>query len=176
MMEIILFGILALAVILTALGVILSRNAVMAVLALVGNFLIVAVIYLLLGAPFIALSQISVYAGAIMILFLFVIMMLGAERLKTDEPHKYLRVEVILLAVIFIGLVVVLLVRFLVGLPPMPEHVSGFGDPGTIGMLLFTQYAMPVIAISVLLLVAAVGAVVLTKPEKAQFTAGEDRK
>jgi len=175
MTEIILYSILALAIILSALGVILTRNAVAAVLLLVTNFLVVAIIYLILGAPFIALSQITVYAGAIMILFLFVIMMLGAERLLTDERRQYIRVEALVLAAVFLGLVVVLIVRFLMKLPPMPEHLSNFGDPAALGALLFTRYAMPVIAISVLLLVAAVGTVILTKHDSAKKPVKEDK-
>jgi NADH-quinone oxidoreductase subunit J len=166
MLETITFSILALAIIGTALGVILTRNAVTGVILLVGNFLVVATLYLLLGAPFIGLAQISVYAGAIMVLFLFVIMMLGAERLRGDEPRHFLRLELIILVLVFIGLVTVLLVRDLAGLPPMPQQVAGFGDPQALGMLLFTRYTLPVLAISVLLLVAAVGAVVLTKPDR----------
>ncbi len=80
-----LFLILALVAIATALGMLLSRNAVYSALFLVLNFVTVAVFYLLLGAPFIAMAQITVYAGAIMVLFLFVIMLLGAEQLAPGE-------------------------------------------------------------------------------------------
>ena len=75
------FFLLALVAVAAALGMLLSRNAVYAALFLVLNFATVAVLYLILGAPFIALAQITVYAGAIMVLFLFVIMLLGAEKL-----------------------------------------------------------------------------------------------
>ena len=78
-LELITFLVLALVAIATALGMLLSRNAVYSALFLVMNFITVAVFYLLLGAPFIAMAQITVYAGAIMVLFLFVIMLLGAE-------------------------------------------------------------------------------------------------
>ena len=80
-LDLILFLILALVAIGTALGMLISRNTVYSALFLVLNFVTVAVFYLLLGAPFIAMSQITVYAGAIMVLFLFVIMLLGAESL-----------------------------------------------------------------------------------------------
>ena len=66
-------------------GMLLSRNAVYAALFLVLNFATVAVFYLILGAPFIALAQMTVYAGAIMVLFLFVIMLLGAEKLQRGQ-------------------------------------------------------------------------------------------
>ena len=79
--ELIVFLVLSLVAIASALGMLLSRNAIYSALFLVLNFVTVAVFYLLLGAPFIAMSQITVYAGAIMVLFLFVIMLLGAESL-----------------------------------------------------------------------------------------------
>ena len=79
--DLIVFLVLALIAIATALGMLFSQNAVYSALFLVLNFVTVAVFYLLLGAPFIAMSQITVYAGAIMVLFLFVIMLLGAHGL-----------------------------------------------------------------------------------------------
>ncbi|HEY3475650.1 MAG TPA: NADH-quinone oxidoreductase subunit J, partial [Anaerolineales bacterium] len=80
-LDLIFFLILALIAITTAMGMLLSRNAVYSALFLVLNLMTVAVFYLLLGAPFIAMAQITIYAGAIMVLFLFVIMLLGAESL-----------------------------------------------------------------------------------------------
>ncbi len=77
--ELFVFLVLSLVAISSALGMAFSRNAIYSALFLVLNFVTVAVFYLLLGAPFIAMSQITVYAGAIMVLFLFVIMLLGAE-------------------------------------------------------------------------------------------------
>ena len=77
--ELIVFLVLSLVAIASALGMLFSRNTIYSALFLVLNFVTVAVFYLMLGAPFIAMSQITVYAGAIMVLFLFVIMLLGAE-------------------------------------------------------------------------------------------------
>ncbi len=88
----------------TAAGLLLSRNAVYAALFLVLNFATVAVFYLLLGAPFIALVQVTVYAGAIMVLFLFVIMLLGAEKLPKGQVLPWQRP-------LAIGLAAVLLVE-----------------------------------------------------------------
>ncbi|HEX2994387.1 MAG TPA: NADH-quinone oxidoreductase subunit J [Anaerolineales bacterium] len=84
-LDLVFFLILSLISIATALGMLLSRNAVYSALFLVLNFVTVAVFYLLLGAPFIAMAQVTVYAGAIMVLFLFVIMLLGAENLPRAE-------------------------------------------------------------------------------------------
>src|SRR5574339_801412 len=84
-LEMILFLALSLIAIATAVGMLVSRNAIYSALFLVLNFITVAVFYLLLGAPFIAMAQVTVYAGAIMVLFLFVIMLLGAESLPEAE-------------------------------------------------------------------------------------------
>ena len=89
--EIILFFILALTAIATAAGMLLSRNAVYAALYLVLNFGTIAIFYLLLGSPFIALSQVTVYGGAIMVLFLFVIMLLGSEQIPRVPDHIRIR-------------------------------------------------------------------------------------
>src|SRR5919202_2467826 len=79
-MEYVVFGITALVSIACAIAMLTSTNAVHSALFLVLNFSAVAVLYLLLQAPFLAMIQITVYAGAIMVLFLFVIMLLGAEK------------------------------------------------------------------------------------------------
>ena len=89
-LDLILFLILALVSIATALGMLMSKNAVYSALFLVLNFVTVAVFYLLLGAPFIAMAQITVYAGAIMVLFLFVIMLLGAETIVGEFNRRNL--------------------------------------------------------------------------------------
>src|SRR5512132_3051402 len=102
-LDLILFFILALVAIGTAMGMLLSRNAVYSALFLVLNFVTVAVFYLLLGAPFIAMSQITVYAGAIMVLFLFVIMLLGAESLPQAEVLPWQRPLAILLGILLMG-------------------------------------------------------------------------
>ena len=87
--EFVLFIALGTIAVFAALGMLLSSNAIYSALFLVVNFAVVAAFYLLLGAPFIAMVQVTVYAGAIMVLFLFVIMLLGAERLR--QPTYRLR-------------------------------------------------------------------------------------
>src|SRR5512133_3406116 len=101
-LDLILFLVLALVSIATAMGMLISRNAVYSALFLVLNFITVAIFYLLLGAPFIAMSQVTVYAGAIMVLFLFVIMLLGAESLENEFSFKKIFFPVAL-AVILVG-------------------------------------------------------------------------
>lgn len=160
--DLILFLILALVAIVTALGMLLSRNAVYSALFLVLNFATVAVFYLLLGAPFIALTQVTVYAGAIMVLFLFVIMLLGTEELPDSNELSWQRPVAIFLALVLIVEGIYLSVsQKTVGLINNAPSES-LGSPQAIGDMLFTQYLLPFEATSILLLVAMVGAIVLT--------------
>jgi NADH-quinone oxidoreductase subunit J len=155
-----------LVVIATALGMLLSRNAVYSVLFLVMNFASVAVLYMTLGAPFIALAQVTVYAGAIMVLFLFVVMLLGAERLSGKEPLRGQRMAA---GLVFLALLVeagLILVLRSGNLSPLPPANGDFSTPAKIGMALFTQYSLPFELTSVILVIAAVGAIVLTHREK----------
>jgi NADH-quinone oxidoreductase subunit J len=157
------FIILALVVVGTAIGMLISRSAVYSALFLVLNFVTVAMIYFMLGAPFIAMVQITVYAGSIMVMFLFVIMMLGAEKLPFDEPIHGQRPVAIVLGVAFLC-EIVLFVLFRSQLTGVINPVAaGFGDPSAVGMYLFNQYALPVEITGFLLLVATVGAVLLTR-------------
>ena len=161
--EVVVFFIIALVVIASAVAMLLSRNAVHSVLFLVTNFAAVAALYMTLGAPFIALAQVTVYAGAIMILFLFVVMLLGAERLPGNEPLRGQRVAAIVVFVVLLveaGVLVVL--RGQAGLGSLTPPTGNFASPADIGMALFTQYSLPFELTSVLLVVAAVGAIVLT--------------
>ena len=167
--TLILFIILAIVAVLAAVGMLASRNAVYAALFLVLNFASVAVFYLLLGAPFIALAQVTVYAGAIMVLFLFVIMLLGADRLPKGQVLPWQRPMAIVLAAVMLAEAVFLLFQRL-------QITSALADPEaavnttealrTLGLALFKQYLLPFEVTSILLLVAMVGAIVLTKQEK----------
>jgi len=157
---------MAAVILITAAGVVLMRNAIYAALFLVANFSFVAVMYLILGAPFIAMTQVTVYAGAIMVLFLFVIMLLGAERLPETRAlpgQRWLAVALGVIALLDVGLLVI--ARW-GNILPMAEHAADYASPNQIGMLLFTQYALPFEITSVILLVAVVGAVVLTRPDE----------
>jgi NADH-quinone oxidoreductase subunit J len=159
------YGLLAIVVVFSAVGMILSRNAVYSALLLAINFVTVAIIYLVLGAPFIALVQITVYAGSIMILFLFVIMLLGAERLSEKEPIKGQRsVGIILGLLLAIEAGVLLVARG--NLWTAVQIFGGQGStPEALGQLLFTQYPLIFIATGFILLVATMGAVLLTRGE-----------
>lgn len=169
--SLLVFLILGLIGIAAAAGLILSRNTVYSALFLIINFLAVAVIYLMMGATFIALAQITVYAGAIMVLFLFVIMLLGTKKLENVEPVKWQRpLAIILSAAILIEGVYALLTRVAVTVTTNPGSAM-LSDPKTLGLSLYTKYSLPFEITSVILLVAAIGAVVFTKKNKKE--AGE---
>ena len=101
--EMILFILLAILAVVTAIAMLFSRNAVYAALFLITNFASVAIFYLILSAPFIALAQVTVYAGAIMVLFLFVIMLLGAEQTGRTPSSWWLQPLALVLGLILLG-------------------------------------------------------------------------
>lgn len=168
-LDLIFFLILSLIAVATALGMLLSRNAIYSALFLVLNFVTVAVFYLLLGAPFIAMAQITVYAGAIMVLFLFVIMLLGAESLPEAEVLPWQKPLAALLAV---ALAVESTFIFLTRARPAGnimapgEEINLMESIRAMGMSLFQDYLLPFEATSILLLVAMIGAIVLVRKEK----------
>jgi NADH-quinone oxidoreductase subunit J len=151
---------LALVAILAAIFMVRSHNAVHSALFLVLNFVTIAVMYLILNAPFIAMVQITVYAGAIMVLFLFVIMLLGAERLQGVSGDNRLQWGMaLLLGVVLLGSFLFTLVQDDVS----SAGVSGVLDssPTNLGIRLFETYVVPFELTGILLLVAMIGVVVL---------------
>ena len=148
-----------------ALATISLRNAVHAALALVATLLSVAILYFTLSAQFLGIIQIIVYAGAIMVLFLFVIMLLNAAQPITQaDPIPWVRALGVSGGVAIAAALVVLAVKFQ---DPRPlaaaEPALRGGLPGPIGEVLFTRFLLPFEAVSVLLLVAVVGAVALVQ-------------
>ncbi len=174
-MEFAIFGITALISIACALGMLMSRNAVHSALFLVLNFTGVAVLYLLLQAPFLAMIQITVYAGAIMVLFLFVLMLLGAEQGQEErDALGWQRPLAIVLGVLLLGEAAY--VFFSRGGDAAPAVTTEeIGSPVNIARALFTTYMLPFEITSVLLLVALVGAVVLTFKSRTRDRAPETR-
>lgn len=159
------FMLLAVIAVGSALGMLLSRDAVHSALFLVLNFITIAVFYLVLNAPFIAMVQITVYAGAIMVLFMFVIMLLGAERLPgmwSDRPSE-------LVFAAFLSFLLV--VTFLIALVMESKTAVSTADmidtsPVALGLRLFEAYVFPFEVTGVLLLAAMVGVVILTMSNK----------
>lgn len=164
-LELVLFFTLAIIAIATAIGMLISRSTVYAALHLVINFVTVAIFYLLLDAPFIALSQIAVYAGAIMVLFLFVIMLLGIDNIAGELEWKNMIWPVIMAIILLVEGVFLVLQR--VG---QNVYVGAAGtelsNPSLMAKVLFTDYLLPFEVTAVLLLVAMIGAIVLNKREK----------
>ena len=168
-LDLILFLVLAVIAVATAIGMLLSRNAVYSALFLVLNFITVAVFYLLLGAPFIAMAQVTVYAGAIMVLFLFVIMLLGAESLPKAEVLPWQKPLAVILGVVLVAEAAYLLITRARPLGQIVPPGAAANDPLTLqqlGMSLFQDYLLPFEVTSILLLVAMVGAIVLIRKER----------
>ncbi|HHY88432.1 MAG TPA: NADH-quinone oxidoreductase subunit J [Chloroflexi bacterium] len=162
------YGLLGLIVVITALGMLTSRNAVYSALFLVLNFATVAVLYMTLGAPFIALAQVSVYAGAIMVLFLFVIMLLGAEHITQRSTGRGHRVLSVLVAVALLAEAVIYILFRGAGveMAALPSLPPDFASPAAIGQLLFSQFLLPFEITAVILLSAVIGAIYLTRRER----------
>lgn len=165
--DLILFLGIAVIAVATAISMLVSRNAVYSALFLVPNFLTVAALYLLLNAAFIAVVQVTVYAGAIMVLFLFVIMLLGTEEEKIGKRIPWQLPVAILLG---LGLAAELTYVLLSGGTTESGSFASvgpeFGSPASVGRVLFNEYLVPFEITSLLLLVAMVGAIVLTVKRK----------
>ena len=148
-----------------ALLVVFSRNAVHSVLYLILTFFAIAGHYILLNAQFLAAVHVIVYAGAIMVLFLYVIMLLNLN--QETEPHKSAVLK--FAAAISAGLLLTVFVASLKGTELMVQQQGVTEDIGTVkalGRSLFTEYLLPFEISSVLLLAAMVGAVMLGKSEQ----------
>jgi len=143
--------------------VVFQRQPLRSALWLIVNFFAVAGIYLLAHAEFIAAIQVIVYAGAIMVLFLFVIMLLNLR--QPEEELRFMHLGQKVGGIVLAGFTVLLLIYGVmqVALPPGKEAPPGLGNTESIARLLFTDYLLPFEVTSVLLLVAIVGAVVLAK-------------
>lgn len=161
--SLIVFGILAAVAVITAVLMLVSRHAVYSALFLVLNFATIAVLFLLLKAPFIAFIQVTVYAGAIMVLFLFVIMLLGLGRVEEMPSLPALGPIAALLGVLLVGLLgYTLFSTFSPGTALSAGIGPSFGSPAEVGHLLFNRYLVPFEVTSLLLLVAMVGAIFLS--------------
>ena len=164
-MDLILFLIFALIAVVCAVNVVVQRHPIASAFSLIGVMGSLAVLYLLLGAEFMAAAQMIVYAGAIMVLFVFVIMLLNAGA-EGGRGHSF--VAQLLGAPLLIALLA-LLAWFVRGMFPLGAavHFGGFtgGTARDIGTALFTRYLLPFEITSVLILIAIIGAIVLARKE-----------
>jgi NADH-quinone oxidoreductase subunit J len=157
------FFLLAGLLVLSSLLVVFLRNVVHCAMALVTALLIIAILFISLHAPMVGILQVMVYAGAIMVLFLFVIMFLNPGVL--EQPRAAWWGLASLLAVLLGAMLVPL---FLTGEPARDPAASAemFGSPEMLAKSLFNDFVLPFEIASVLLLVAIIGAVVLAKRER----------
>lgn len=158
------FYFLSFVAILSALMVVLSKNPVYSVLYLIITFFCIAGHYILLNAQFLAAVHVIVYAGAIMVLFLYVIMLLNLN--EEAEPHKSTLLKIT--ATICAGLLMILMIGSLKGTEQMVQQQTTDADVGLVknlGKIMFTEFLLPFEITSVLLLAAMVGAVMLGKKE-----------
>jgi NADH-quinone oxidoreductase subunit J len=149
--------------------VVTTKNTVHSVLFLVMNFLFVAALYVLLGAQFLAVIQVLVYAGGIVVLYLFVVMLVNLKRPPEahQDPHRRSSVGFWLSAAVLAELVAIGVYGYSgpAATPIASATVPVSGNTEQVGWLLYTSYLIPFEIASMLLLVAMIGAIVLAKRE-----------
>jgi NADH-quinone oxidoreductase subunit J len=163
--EVIFFLLISASAIASAILMVTQQNPVKSVLFLIVNFFCLALIYLILHAQFIAIIQILVYAGAIMVLFLFVIMLLNlGDETKLEDKMSYKKtIAYILGGVVLLEVLIGMGLPFgIVALPQNPKALE-IGTVEYIGKSLYTEYLLPFEITSILLLAAIVGVIVLAK-------------
>ncbi len=149
----------------SAILVVTRRDPIMSVLFLIVNFFCLALLYLALKAQFIAIIQILVYAGAIMVLFLFVIMLLNLndDRSRREKPG-YTKIAAVVLACVVLGeLLVSIVMSGSAGSLTVSPLAAEMGTVEAIGKVMFSAYLLPFEVTSIVLLAAIVGVVVLAK-------------
>jgi len=174
-MATVLFYILGLITVLATLMAITRRNPVHSVIYLVNSFFALALLFYLLGAPLVAAWEVIIYAGAIMVLFLFIIMMLElAPTSETDRmgPTWWQWLPVLLLSLGLVSCTLLLIGLDTVGAQGVP---SWYATPRDFGYALFGKYGLAVEVVSFQLLFAAVGAFYVGKPESRKKTPREER-
>ncbi len=160
-MEMVIFWVLAVVAVAAALGVVAQRSAVRSALFLLLHFCCLAGLYILLNAQFVAVVQVVIYAGAVVVLFLFVVMLLGVERAEElPDARRVQRAVGGLLAVLLLAGIAWAFLRTGQG---AAATVNQAGSVRAIGAALLTTYVVPFEMSAVLLLVAVVGAIVLAK-------------
>jgi NADH-quinone oxidoreductase subunit J len=154
-----------------AVMVVTTKDTVHSVLFLVLDFLFVAALYVLLGAQFLAVIQILVYAGGIVVLYLFVVMLVNLKRLPEvhEDPHRRTRLGLVLSALVLGELAVITAYGYAKPSPAMADAAAAAmpvtGNTQEVGWMLYTSYLIPFEIASMLLLVAMIGAIVLAKRE-----------
>jgi NADH-quinone oxidoreductase subunit J len=163
-MELVFFLFFSVVAVVSGVSMILQRNPMYCVLLLIMVMVSLAGLFLMLNAQFVAIIQIVVYAGAIMVLFLFVVMLLNLSR-EEGGALRIQRPAAVLLTVFLLIPIATMLLSGTAGLPDAAatEGGLGLGEVEQVGRLLYTKYLLHVEIAAVLLLIAIVGAVVLTR-------------
>lgn len=165
-MELLVFLIFAFLALASALVVVAHKNPVYSTMGLVVTLFSVAVLFVMLGAPFIGVLQVLVYAGAIVVLFLFVIMLLNVGREESQIGGQKAQLAASVLGAVVFGGLVILALTSLQGAPPAglsPEYVS----LKNLARVLFREFLLPFEIIGLLLLVAVIGATVVARRPQA---------
>jgi NADH-quinone oxidoreductase subunit J len=165
--EAVAFYIISAFILIFAVLVITAREAVHSVVFLVIDFLFVAALYALLGAEFLAIIQILVYAGGIVVLYLFVVMLVNLKRPPEahQDPHRQARLGFALSAAVLLELGMIGAYGYTQPAAPATAAAPLVGNTEQVGWLLYTSYLIPFEVASMLLLVAMIGAIVLAKRE-----------
>ena len=162
--EQVMFFVAALMAVAGALGVVVLRNPFFSVLALVGHLFALALLFLLLSAEFLAAAQVVVYAGAVMVLYVFVVAYVGGVEEALGDESAARRLGPLFAAALFVELCFAVIGTGLGAIDGRgPDTPAGFGSPAQIGELLLSKFLIPFEAASFLLLIAAVAAVVLAR-------------
>ena len=164
--EVILFWVFATCTVGASIGVVLLKNPIACAMSLVATFFFLAGIYVLLWAHTVAALQVLVYAGAIMVLFLFVIMLLSLTEVGPAVHFSFSRVLGAVATAMLLGVLVLALHKLPAGdlaWANDPAKLQAFGSIREVGAVMYTQWLFPFEAVSLLLLVAMVGAVVVAK-------------
>ena len=158
------FIIFAIAAVSGAISVVIQRQPLYSVLSLVVTLISLAAVYVTLQAQFIAAVQVIVYAGAIMVLFVFVVMLLNVKQEVEPDRHRLLKWIALPVAIVLIGEVVAV-VKSVSDNEVITSAPSDIGTTAKVGAGLFSTYLLPFEVTSVLILMALVGAVVLARRE-----------
>jgi NADH-quinone oxidoreductase subunit J len=163
--EQVLFFVAGIGALAGALGVVIVRNPFYSVLALVSHLVALAVLFLLLHAEFVAAAQVVVYAGAVMVLYVFVVAYIGGQDRELRPEDSFISsLGPVFAVALGVELCIAFIASGLQALEGRGANVdAGFGTPAAIGELMLTRFLVPFEAASFLLLIAAVGAVVLAR-------------
>ena len=169
-LQVILFTIFAVGAVATALLTITRRNPVSSAMNLVGHFFMLSGLYLTLEAQFVAAVQVLVYAGAIMVLVVFVIMLLnlGKEQQLAESGNAIRATVGTAVGGLFAVMMIVTLLGRPTGMNALADNAVEIGTTESVGQSLFTQYLFPFEAVSLLLLAALIGSVILAKRHVAE--------